>query len=264
VYRVISSTATNKTPVFSDRPLYDSVRVTTQTVGSAASNTLFVQGGQAPSILVDMDATLSEDNNSGGIVDSIKIVRNDYYRDADYTVNATTSGTVVSFISGQVVNITTTGVLTGSGAASGVGYYTYTGAGTLTGVNTALHYSGGLTQGFDYNGVTYGQQPAVSFVVYHTRGTTTPIPANGDYQVVFVKTVPANTQEVDCSDVLPVLGAPVVSAGNTTGLGTTAPLRNKGILLERGDRLYVGVFPDGPNISGYTPGAHVIAQGGFY
>jgi hypothetical protein len=55
-----------------------------------------------------------------------------------------------------------------------------------------------------------------------------------------------------------------MSAGNTNGLGSTAPLRNKGIYLERGDRLYVGVFADGPNISGYTPGAHVIAQGGFF
>ena len=82
--------------------------------------------------------------------------------------------------------------------------------------------------------------------------------------MIFTKTIPTNTQEVDCSDVLPALSAPVVSAGNTAGLGTTAPLRNKGIYLERGDRLYVGVFPDGPNISGYTPGAHVIAQGGFF
>ena len=35
-------------------------------------------------------------------------------------------------------------------------------------------------------------------------------------------------------------------------------------LDESRDRLYVGVFPDGPNISGYTPGAHVTAQGGFF
>jgi hypothetical protein len=54
------------------------------------------------------------------------------------------------------------------------------------------------------------------------------------------------------------------SAGNTTGLGSSAPLRNKGVYLERGDRIYVGVFPDGPNISGYTPGAHIYAQGGFF
>ena len=59
----MSSTATNKQPLLVDRPLFDSVRVTTQTVGSASSNTLFVQGGQGPSILVDMDASLSEDTN---------------------------------------------------------------------------------------------------------------------------------------------------------------------------------------------------------
>jgi len=223
------------------------VRVTTQTVGSATTNTLFVQGGQAPSILVDMDATLSDDNNNGGVVDSITITRNDFYRDADYTVSAVTSGTAISLVSGQIVNVQSTGVLTGSGAASGVGYYTYTGASALAGVNTALHYSGGIASGFVFNGIGYGYQPAVTFVFYHTRNTTTPIPGSGDYRVLFAKTVPADSQTVDCGD-----------------LGTTAPLRNKGVYLERGDRIYVGVFPDAPNISGYTAGAHIIAQGGFF
>lgn len=248
-----------------DRPLFDSVRVTTQTVGSAATNTLFVQGGQAPSILVDMDAGLEEDNNSGGVVDSITIARNDFYRDADYTVNVSTSGTPVSLVSGQIVFISSTGVLTGGGAPfSGYGYYQYTGATTLTGINTALNYSGGIASGFDYKGIAYGYQPAVTFVFYQTRGTTTPIPASGDYRLLFSKTIPADSGIVDCSDVMPQLAAPSVSAGNTTGLGTTAPLRNKGIYLERGDRLYVGVFPDGPNSSGYIPGVHITAQGGFF
>jgi hypothetical protein len=248
-----------------DRPLFDSVRVTTQTVGSASTNTLFVQGGQAPSILVDMDAGLEEDNNSGGVVDSITIARNDFYRDVDYTVNASTSGTPVSLVSGQIVFISSTGVLTGGGAPfSGYGYYQYTGATTLTGINTALNYSGGIASGFDYKGVAYGYQPAVTFVFYQTRGTTTPIPASGDYRLLFSKTVPADSGIVDCSDVMPQLSVPSVSAGNTNGLGATAPLRNKGIYLERGDRLYVGVFPDGPNSSGYIPGVHITAQGGFF
>jgi hypothetical protein len=259
----LSSTSTNKQPLLVDRPLFDSVRVTTQTVGSASTNTLFVQGGQAPSILVDMDASLSEDNNSGGVVDSISIVRNDYYRDPDYTVTTATSGTPISLTSGQIVFISQTGVLT-TPAQSGYGYYTYTGATTLTGINTSLIYSGGIGSGFSYNGIRYGYQPEVTFVVYHTRGTTTPIPASGDYKVVFAKRVPADTQEVDCSDVMPQLAVPSVSAGNTNGLGQTSPLRNKGIYLERGDRLYVGVFPDGPNSSGYIPGAYVYAQGGFF
>lgn len=259
----MASTSTNKQPLLVDRPLFDSVRVTTQTVGSASANTLFVQGGQAPSILVDMDAALSEDNNNGGVIDSISITRNDYYRDADYTVSTATSGTVISLVSGQVVLIFNTGVLS-TAAASGFGYYTYTGATTLTGVNTSLLYSGGTATGFTYNGVNYGYQPEVTIVFYHTRNTTTPIPASGDYRVLFAKQIPANTQRVDCTDVMPELAAPVVSAGNTTGLGTASPLRNKGIYLERGDRIYVGVFPDGPNISGYTAGVHVVAQGGFF
>jgi len=87
------------------------VRVTTQTVGSPSTNTLFVQGGQAPSILVDMDATLSDDMNSGAVVDSISIVRNDSYRAADYTVSATTSGTPISLVSGQIVYVTTLAAL---------------------------------------------------------------------------------------------------------------------------------------------------------
>ena len=259
----MSSTSTNKQPVFSDRPLFDAVRVTTQTVGSASSNTLFVQGGQAPSILVDMDAALSEDNNNGGVVDSIVITRNDYYRDADYTVSSGTSGTVISLTSGQIVLVYDTGVLA-TPAESGFGYYTYTGDTTLTGTNTSLLYSGGTTSGFTYNGVNYAYQPEVTFVFYQTRNTVTPIPASGDYRVLFAKQVPANTQRVDCTDVMPELAAPVVSAGNTVGLGNGAPLRNRGIYLEKGDRIYVGVFPDGPNISGYTPGAHIVAQGGFF
>lgn len=263
MFSQISSTSSNKQPLFIDRPLFDTVRVTTQTVGSQANNTVFVQGGQAPSILVDMDAALSEDNNNGGVVDSITIVRNDQYRGADYTVNSGTSGTVVSLRSGQIVYVQSSSVLT-NGTASGVGYYTYTGSGTLTGVNTALNYSGGTASGFQYQGVAYGYQPAVTFVFYQTRNTVTPIPASGDYRVLFTKTVPANSGIVDCSDVMPQLSVPMPPAGNASGLGPSAPLRNKGIYLERGDRIYVGVFAEGPNISGYTPGAHIYAQGGMF
>lgn len=259
----MSSTSSNKQPLFIDRPLFDTVRVTTQTVGSQASNTIFVQGGQAPSILVDMDAALSEDNNNGGVVDSITIVRNDQYRAPDYTVSSGTSGTIIALVSGQIVYVQSSGVLTG-GTASGVGYYTYTGSGTLTGVNTAINYSGATASGFSYRNAGYALQPAVTFVFYQTRSTTTPIPASGDYRVLFSKTVPAGSGSIDCSDVMPELSVPMPAAGNTTGLDPTAPLRNRGVYLERGDRIYVGVFAEGPNISGYTPGAHIYAQGGFF
>ena len=154
--------------------------------------------------------------------------------------------------------------ITGTAAASGYGYYFYTGASTLTGVNAAIHFTGGTADGFSYSGVAHGYMPAVTFVFYQTRGTTAPIPASGDYKLLFAKTVPANTNKVDCSDVLPALASPIPTAGNTTGLGETAPLRNKGVYLERGDRIYVGVFADTINTSGYIQGAHVYAQGGLF
>ena len=39
---------------------------------------------------------------------------------------------------------------------------------------------------------------------------------------------------------------------------------NRGIYLERGDRVYVGVYAEGPNTAGYASGVHVTAQGGFF
>ena len=177
----MASTSTNKQPLLVDRPLFDSVRVTTQTVGSQATNTLYVQGGQAPSILVDMDAALSEDNNDGGVIDSILITRNDYYRGNDFTLNAANKDSIVSLISGMVVFMEDPTQATVASNSYQYGHYTYTGGTTLTGILKALNYSGGLTQGFTYQGANYGQQPEVTFVFYQSRGTTTPIPASGDY-----------------------------------------------------------------------------------
>jgi len=142
----MSSTNTNKQPVFIDRPLISRARVTNQVVGNATN--LMVQGGQTPAILVDMDATLSSDNNSGGIIDSIRIVRDDipFANSVDYTVNASTAGNSIGFVSGQVVYVETTGVISGVGGAEfGAGYYTYTGsvayAGKIvTGKQNQLNY----------------------------------------------------------------------------------------------------------------------------
>ena len=34
--------------------------------------------------------------------------------------------------------------------------------------------------------------------------------------------------------------------------------------MERGDRVYVGVYAEGNNTAGYAAGVHVTAQGGFF
>jgi len=259
----VSSTNTNKQPLFVDRPLFDHALVTTQIVGSEANKTFQVQGGQAPALLVDMDASLSEDDNSGGVIDSLRLTRQGEFQiPPEYTINVSTSGTPITLSSGDVVFIEDATPVTGTN--SGVGYYTYTGAVTLTGVNTALTYSGGTASGFSLADQFIYSQGVVTAAFYHTRGTTNPIPASGDYEFVFAQTLVSGVNSIDCAENMPELNAPVAQAGNTTGLAETAPLRTRGIYLEKGDRLYVGVFPSKANASGYTPGMSVIAQGGFF
>lgn len=261
----MTSTNTNKQPLFIDRPLFDHTVLTTQIAGSSVNRSLNVQGGQAPALIVDMDAALSDDNNSGGVVDSVKIIRSDYQIPPDYIVNTTTSGTDIVLDSGNTVFIQETGVLTSTGAPfSGPGYYTYTGTSTLTGVNTALEYSVGTFSGFTYANQFLYTQYGVTVSFYHTRGTTNPIPASGDYALLFTKFLASGEQDVDCSDVLPQLSAPVPAAGDTTDLTAGTPVRARGIYLEKGDRLYAGILPTNTYPSGYTPGLTVVAQGGFF
>lgn len=264
----MATTNTNKQPVFVDRPLIERRRVTNQVVGG--NGNLNVLGGQTPALIVDMDATLSSDNNSGGIVDSITIVRDNFSAEQteDYVINTATSGDYISVTSGQTVHIAETGI-TDVPSESGIGYYTYTGTVPVEGYNNELVFSGDavpLASGFTFTSVTEATLPSVTFVCYHTRQTTVPIPANGDYGIIFSKTVPTNQSFVDCSDVMPELIVPLPEVGNTAGLGEATPLKNRGIYLQRGDRLYMGVLQNGvyDTPSGYTPGAHVVAQGGYF
>jgi hypothetical protein len=265
----VSSTSTNKQPLLVDRPLFDSVRITTQTVGQESTNTLFVQGGQAPSILVDMDAALSEDNNNGGVVDAILITRNDFYRGNDYTLNSTTSGSGIELVSGQIIYAQDSQQSAVTAVKNaGNKYYKFIGSTPVTGLISAFDFTNtATTTGYTDLGLTRGKQPEVTFVFYQTRGTTTPIPASGDYNILFAKTVPAETKVCDCSDVMPHLAAPGVHSAYASATGDARaglPIRNRGVYLERGDRIYVGVYAEGNNSAGYAAGANVTAQGGFF
>ena len=262
----MTATNTNKQPVFVDRPLIARTRLTNQVVGSSA--TVEVQGGQSPALLLDMDATPSSDNNSGGIVDSVMAVRDDMNIsiDPDYIINDTTSGEFIGLVSGQTVYITDSGLLANE-SSNGAGYYTYTGAATFTGdINTDIVYSGGIVNGFTYTSPESSTLPAVTLALYHTRGTTIPIPADGDYHLISYKTLGVGETSTDFTDVLPELSVPVPNTGNITGLGEASPLRNRCINLQRGDRLYIGVVQRGAQSSsaGYAAGIRVTAQGGYY
>ena len=260
----MSSTNTNKQPIFIDRPLFDHALLTTQIAGNSAARTFNVQGGQAPQLLVDMDADLGDDDNSGGVIDSLLLTRmGEVQTPPNYVVNVATSGTPITLSSGDIVFIEDTAPLTGS-APSGIGYYTYTGALTLTGVNTALTYSGGTATGFSYQDQFLYSQGIVTAAFYHTRGTTNPIPASGDYEFIFSVTLVSGEASVDATAEMPQLAAPVPAAGNSAGMESGTPIRARGIYLEKGDRLYVGIYPTQENLLGYAAGLNVTAQGGFF
>ena len=261
----MSSTATNKQPLLVDRPLYGHALITNQTVGN--ESTVNVQGGQAPQLLVDMDAALAIDTNNGGLVESIFITRNENYCPPSYTVNAATSGTRISLTSGMVVYLwEDPDVITATGPSNGAGYYTYTGAASVfASGNTQIQYSGGLQDGFTYAGEDPYLLDQVQFAFYHTRGTTTPIPGNNNYHTIFVATVGVGASQTDCTRFMPHLQTPVPQQGQTAGMDIADLSRTEASTSkEATDSSGVA---NGVSTSGTTDvndAFYVTAQGGFY
>jgi hypothetical protein len=99
----MSSTSTNKQPLLIDRPLIEVEVLTTAAVGDRNQDTYKVQGGQGPILLVDMDRTLTDDDISGGVVDTIEIIRNESVPDADVIIAASGVATSVTYTTGTIV-----------------------------------------------------------------------------------------------------------------------------------------------------------------
>lgn len=99
----MSSTSTNKQPLLIDRPLIEVQVLTTAAVGNRNQDTYQVQGGQGPVLLVDMDRSLSDDDISGGIIDTIELVRNQAVPDIDFELLASGLATEVTYTTGSYV-----------------------------------------------------------------------------------------------------------------------------------------------------------------
>ena len=102
--------------------------------------------------------------------------------------------TDIVLTSGDIVFIEDSAQVTGF--SSGVGYYTYTGSITLTGDISALEYSGGTVSGFTYRDEFLYSQGIVTAAFYHTRGTTNPIPASGDYEFIFATDISSRVKVI--------------------------------------------------------------------
>lgn len=99
----MSSTSTNKQPLLIDRPLIEVQVLTTAAVGNRNQDTYQVQGGQGPVLLVDMDRSLSDDDISGGVIDTIELVRNQAVPDTDFELLASGLATEVTYATGAYV-----------------------------------------------------------------------------------------------------------------------------------------------------------------
>jgi hypothetical protein len=101
----MSSTGTNKQPLLIDRPLIEVEVLTTAAVGDRNQDTYKVQGGQGPILLVDMDRTLTDDDISGGVIDTIEIIRNEASPDADLFIRASGAASSISYSTGVIVEV---------------------------------------------------------------------------------------------------------------------------------------------------------------
>ena len=99
----MSSTSTNKQPLLIDRPLIEVEVLTTAAVGDSNQDTYRVQGGQGPVLLVDMDRTLTDDDVSGGIIDTIELIRNEALPNTDVKILASGFATQVNYSTGAIV-----------------------------------------------------------------------------------------------------------------------------------------------------------------
>ena len=254
----MSSTATNKQPLLVDRPLYGHALITNQTVGN--ESTVNVQGGQAPQLLVDMDAALAVDTNNGGLVESIWIRRNENYCPPSYTVNRYFSKDFTA--SGMVVYVEDPDVITATGRLM---------ARVTTLTQELLHICTNDPVQRRIRRLHLCRCGSISsrsssvcllpYPWYHYSYSWY------NYHTIFVATVGVGASQTDCTRFMPHLQTPVPQQGQTAGMDIAEPLQNRGIYLQRGDRLYVGRVANGVSTSGTTDvntAFYVTAQGGFY
>ena len=101
----MATTGVNRQPMLVDRPLLEVEVLTTAAVGNRNNDDYRVQGGQGPVLLVDMDSTLTDDDVSGGLIDTIEVIRNEAIPDTDVSIQANTYANEVTYTTGTIAFI---------------------------------------------------------------------------------------------------------------------------------------------------------------
>lgn len=101
----MATTGVNRQPMLVDRPLIEVEVLTTAAVGNRNNDDYRVQGGQGPVLLVDMDSTLTDDDISGGLIDTIEIIRNEAIPDTDVSIQFDAYSNEVTYSAGTIAYI---------------------------------------------------------------------------------------------------------------------------------------------------------------
>ena len=250
-----------------DRPATVSTLVTVAS-GQAFSTSLIPTAVGNATKVFDVDSALTDTSISGAYIDEIWLQyskRNTQFIDAQTPTSGTYSAdstTVVVTIAGghnlqvgQKVFLDYTSYSSGTLPADEIITVTAVTPTTFTGA-TATSISGPIT------GNVSVYLP-ISFCFYLvTGGTVTNI---NQYFPLFVASVPATYDNQNFSltlnQILPLINHPVVQAGaNFTSANSTVSPKSRGLMLQRGQALYVAASGS----TALTNGFYVAVQGGYY
>jgi len=256
----LSASSSNKMPMMVDRPATSSTLVTVAS-GQLFSTSLIPTAVGNSTKVFDVDSALVDTSISGAYIDEIFIQytkRNTLYIDAQ----AAGSGTYNQVGTTQTVTLTNHNLQIGQKA-----YLDYTsGSGvdeilTVTGVTPTTFTGTSATTATTSGNVSVYQPIDFCFYLINTSSVTN----TNQFFPLFVASVPATYDNQYFSltekNILPLINRPVVQAGSnfTSATSTTAP-KMRGLMLQRGQALYVSVS----GATSLTNGFYVGVQSGYY
>jgi hypothetical protein len=262
----MSSSSSNKQPLLVDRPATTSALVTVAS-GQAFSTSLVPTAVGNATKVFDVDSSLTDTSISGAYIDEIWFQyskRNIEFIDAAGTTSGTYSAdstNVVVTISaghnvqvGQKVWLDFTSYSSGSTPIDQAVTVTAVTPTTFTGTIPSI--SGPIT------GNVSCRLP-LDFCFYLVNTGT--ITNTNQFFPLFVASIPATYENqfysLTINNVLPLINHPVVQAGaNFTSTNSTTSPKIRGLILQRGQALYVAVS----GATALTNGFYVGVQAGYY
>lgn len=250
-----------------DRPATNSTLVTVASGQSFSTSLIPTAVGNATQVF-DVDSALTDTSISGAYIDEIWIQyskRNNLFIDAQsatagtYSANSTTVTVTISgghnLQVGQKVYLDYTSYSSGTLPADEIITVTAVTGTTFTGT-TATSISGPIT-----GNVSVYLPVDFCFYLVNT-GTVTNI---NQFFPLFIASIPATydnqNYSLTLSGILPLINHPVVQAGaNFTSTNSTVSPKSRGLMLQRGQSLYVAASGS----TALTNGFYVNVQAGYY